>query len=79
MKQPHMIENDEDATVTIDGRIVSGFIAHDKPCVDCGNPSVFSLGHWAHFCAGCNKWMGKHCDDPTCMHCCHRRDVPLEH
>ena len=79
MPQPHMIENDDDATVTIDGRIVSGFIAHEKPCVDCGSPSVFSLGHWAHFCAGCNCWMNTHCDDPTCMFCRYRRDVPLVH
>lgn len=77
MPRPRMIENDEDATVTIDGRIMSGFIAPKDRCSNCGGPSVFSLGFWAPFCPNCNIWMGKHCDRPFCMHCKYRKKVPL--
>jgi hypothetical protein len=77
MPQPHLIENDDDATVIIDSRIVSGFIAHKERCGNCGGPSVFSLGFWMHFCPNCNIWMGKHCDKAACMHCKYRKQVPL--
>ena len=58
-----MIENELYATVTIDGRIMSGFVAQEVPCADCGSASVFSLGHWSHFCAGGNAQAMKNSGD----------------
>jgi hypothetical protein len=72
-----MTENDNDATVTINGRIMSGYVAHEESCNTCSEPSVFSLGHWAHFCPVCNYWMTTHCGDATCMFCVYRKTVPL--
>ncbi len=72
-----MTENDTDATVTIDGRVMSGFITPDEPCNDCGSVTAFSLGYWSPFCPKCNKWLRECCGDPTCLFCMYRPRVPL--
>ena len=77
MPQPRMTENDNDATVTINGRIMSGYLTPDEPCADCGSTTAFSLGYWSPFCATCNKWLKECCGDPECLFCMYRPDVPL--
>jgi hypothetical protein len=34
-----MTENDNDATVTINGRIMSGYVAHEESCNTCSEPT----------------------------------------
>lgn len=77
MPQPQMTENDNDATVTINGRIMSGYITPKEPCNTCGSTTAFSLGYWSPLCPNCNKWLKQCCGDPACLFCMYRPEVPL--
>jgi hypothetical protein len=69
-------ENSDD-TVTIRGRKMAGWIDRDRGCPRCDTPVVYSPGFLARFCAGCNRWLERHCEDPECLHCTFRPERPL--
>ena len=78
MPLPHMTENDNDATVTIDSRrAMSGYLTPKEPCPTCGFVTTFSLGFWSPFCANCNKWLKEGCGEADCLFCMYRPEVPL--
>lgn len=72
-----IVENEADGIVLVAGVIMPGWIDVAAPCPGCGSPSVYHLGHEAHFCPDCNRWMDRHCEDAECMYCGSRRDPPL--
>jgi hypothetical protein len=76
-RQPVILERDLDAVVTIDGRLVPGFVYETRRCAGCRQHLVFHLGHQASFCPCCNRWLDLHCDDPACYYCVGRADPPL--
>jgi len=77
MHRPEVRENGFDATVTIDGKLLPGFVFETRCCAGCRERLVFHLGHQASFCPNCNRWLDCHCDDPSCFYCDGRTDLPL--
>ena len=77
MRRPDIRENGLDATVTIDGRLLPGFVFESRRCSGCRELLVFHLGHQASFCPCCNRWLDYHCGDPSCYYCDGRAELPL--
>ncbi|MGD8727537.1 MAG: hypothetical protein PVH40_07820 [Gemmatimonadales bacterium] len=77
MPRPVLEENGLDATVTIDGRLLPGFIFERRRCGSCRERLIFHLGHQASLCPRCNRWLDYHCDDPSCFYCDGRAELPL--
>ena len=76
-RRPTIQENGLDATVTIDGTLLPGFVFESRRCGACREPLVFHLGHQASLCPCCNRWLDYHCDDPSCQYCDGRAESPL--
>ena len=75
--RPDISENQSDDTVTIGERKMAGWIAEAANCVRCKSQIVYSLGHLAPFCPGCNEWLDRHCEDSDCLYCEARPERPL--
>jgi len=77
IRRPTIHENGLDATVTIGGKLLPGFVFESRRCGACREPLVFHLGHQASLCPCCNRWLDYHCDDPSCQYCDGRAESPL--
>lgn len=72
-----ILDND-DGTLTIDGRVIDGFIAEDRPCQFCHkSPSIYFDSSDTYACPRCNLWLEERCSDPGCRWCPNRPIVPF--
>ena len=50
-----------------------------KTCQECGEARrLYSEKFDAYFCAVCDKWLEKKCNDQTCVFCSNRPEKPSE-
>jgi hypothetical protein len=69
---------ENDATVTIDGQDIDGFIAEERPCQFCNEtPSIYFDLYDTYACPRCNLWLEEACSDPGCDCCSVRPTVPF--
>ena len=45
-------------------------------CDDCNGAILYFCRYDADFCPQCDKWITKNCDDPACLYCADRPEMP---
>jgi hypothetical protein len=69
---------EDGASVIVDGRVISGFLAADGPCQFCrAAPSVYVDAYDAYACPSCDRWLEEACSDPACDRCSRRPTTPF--
>ncbi len=71
------IREDEDSVI-VDGRVICGLLADDRPCQFCYKTlSVYFDDFDAYACPSCNLWLEEKCGDPGCNRCPNRPASPF--
>jgi hypothetical protein len=72
------VTDNGDNTLTVNGRVIRGFIAEDRRCPQCeGSCVLYSDDYDAYLCPNCNTWLESACSDPKCSYCSKRPPVPF--
>ncbi|MDH5719831.1 MAG: hypothetical protein OEZ13_04325 [Spirochaetia bacterium] len=78
MKENIKIETDEENEIlTVNGKKISA-IPLESSCSCCGKSIFYNVDYDANFCAYCNKWLEKKCENADCGFCGKRPAEPLD-
>ena len=71
----HIVE--DNGTVSVNGFLLSGYIAENRQCDKCNHFLIYNSQFDALFCPIDRTWCFPKCDDPECRYCSVRPDKPL--